>query len=122
MALGDARAAQASEASTRRPHRLVELVLVVGQLVGATSIRTWFSDASLSSPISCRSLGNDRDLAHLGQERLGELVDLGGSGCAAGEDPEVDTNLDPGGSASRTQNASCGSTLIYKSYCPLSGT
>ena len=53
---------------------------------GETSIRTWFSDASAVPADLVALLGHDRDLAHLGQERLGELVDLGGSGLAPRED------------------------------------
>ena len=41
-------------------------------------------------------LGDDRDLAHLGQERLAELVDLRGRRLPAGEDAEVDPDLEPG--------------------------
>ena len=42
-------------------------------------------------------LRDDRDVAHLVQERVGELVDLGGSGLAARKDAEVHADVDPWG-------------------------
>jgi len=40
-------------------------------------------------------LGHDRDLAHLGQKGLRQLVDLSRGRRPAGEDPEVDPDLEP---------------------------
>jgi len=41
-------------------------------------------------------LGDDRDLAYLGQERLGELVDLGRGRTSPREDAEVHAHLERG--------------------------
>ena len=61
-----------------------------------TSITTWCSDASTSSPNSCRSSDDDRERRGELPESAREIVDLGLRRVPAGEHAEVDPHLDAG--------------------------
>lgn len=74
----------------------VGFVLIVGDVLGV-DVDPYLVQRRLGALADLMAiLGNDRDLAHLGQQRLCELVDLGRRCDPAGEDPEVDANFEPG--------------------------
>ena len=58
-----------------------------------SSIRIWWTDASRVVIGDRALLGDDRDRRHLGEEVVGELVDLRLRGLAAREHAEVDADV-----------------------------
>src|SRR3954453_17481901 len=104
--------AQCSAASTSRPQRMSSSCPSSGRCSGATSIRTWLSEASLSSPISWRSSATIATSPTLGRSALASSSISAGVAPRPAKTPKFTRNSTPGGSTYRTQNAICGSTLI----------
>ena len=104
--------AHCSAASTSRPQSMSSSCASSGSCSGETSIRTWFSDASLSSPISCRSSATIATSPTLGRSVLASSSISAGVAPRPAKTPKFTRTSTPGGSTSRTQNAICGSTLI----------
>src|ERR671934_1812172 len=105
-----------SAASSRRPASRSSSCSSLGRCSGETSIRTWFSDASLCSPISWRSSATIETSPTFGRSALARSSISAAVAPRPAKTPKFTRTSTPGGSISRTQNASCGSLTICNSY------